>query len=455
MDSQRDEKLLLKQRLDEFVNAVAGMGDPSRDKATHTAFVADATLSRKQLNGLYKSSWLSKRLVNLTANDAVKNWWRLEDADQDAIVQAQIKDLNLRQKLVQALSWANLYGESAILINEGRASAAPIDNLRQIESLQVVAGGCESPELVTVRDSNMNLIAFVYYPLAEDQNPIEYHPSRVLFFQQEQMPRELLDDNGGCAYSALQVVWNAIRRYGVAMQSGEQYAWERSFLHISLRHIANSAGLSNVVDSFEATMRRMMLAKGIYRAMVTGKDDTIQAFDMNFSGWSDYITGLMYEVAGAYDAPVTRIFGMSPAGMNATGEMDQENYISRLESKEQESILRAPLEQLVRAIMTQALGPFGGNIQQFDLIFNPIRINSAEEDEQLEVSKSNRLLASVREGVLMTSEARPALFPDGNNDGVVLDDATFAAESERAESFNDLLMQPTEADDADTQTSGA
>lgn len=453
MDSPHTDKMLLRQltnRMDEFMNSVAGMGDAARDKSVHTNFVADRTLKREELNALFKSSWLAKRLVNMTANDAIKNWWRLDDTSQDETVQLELKRLGLREILIKALSWANLYGESAILINEGNASRAPLTNLRQIDNLQVVSGGNGSPEFQTVRDVNLNIIGYVYYPFADGDEPIEYHPSRVLFFQQEQVPREILDDNGGCTYSALQVVWNAIRRYGVAMQSGEQYAWERSFLHISLRHIANSAGLSNVADKFEDTMRRMMQAKGIYRAMVTGKDDEIQAFDMNFSGWSDYIYGLMYEVAGAYDAPVTRIFGMSPAGMNATGEMDQENYISRLESREQESILRTPLERLVTAIMMQTLGPFGGNIQPFDLIFNPIRINSAMEDEELETSKSNRLLGAVREQVLTAEEARPALFPDGNQDGVVLDETAFAAQAAQAQTLNTLLMQPTMADeDAD------
>ena len=45
-----------------------------------------------------------------------------------------------------------------------------------------------------------------------------------------------------------------------------------------------------------------------------------------FTGLPDVYDRVMMDVAGAAKTPVTKLFGRSPAGMNATGESDMNNY---------------------------------------------------------------------------------------------------------------------------------
>lgn len=450
MDSQPKPSI----RLDEFVNAVAGMGDPGRDKSPSTRFVADYVLRRGDINDLYKSNWLSKRICNVPATDATADWWKLKELSQDELVQAEVKRLGARRAVLKALVWCALYGESAVLMDEDTpaASDAPIESAQLITSLTVVAGGKGSTELTIDRDEMGRPIRFNYWPRNRKSQGRVYDPSRVLYLRYDDLPSELLEANAGCSYSALQNAWHAVKRYGVAMQSGENFAYERSFIHYKVKGVVHSAGLSNVADTFEDVMRRLMLAKGVYRAIVTGKDDELQAFNANFTGWGDFINLLMYEVSGAVDIPVTRLFGMSPGGMNATGEFDDKNYRQRIKNKEQEGILRPVLEQFVEALMWQAQGPWRGRQQPFELLFNPLEVPTAEEQEAVATSRFNRILGAVREGVVLASEVREALFPEDNEDGVNLDATAFDAEQSRSQALADIIGANAAQADEDLDT---
>lgn len=52
----------------------------------------------------------------------------------------------------------------------------------------------------------------------------------------------------------------------------------------------------------------------------------METFPYNFAGLKDIYEAFMTEVAGAAEILVTRLFGRSPDGMNATGKADMQHY---------------------------------------------------------------------------------------------------------------------------------
>ena len=63
----------------------------------------------------------------------------------------------------------------------------------------------------------------------------------------------------------------------------------------------------------------------------------------------------MMDVAGASRIPVTKLFGRSAAGMNATGENDMRNYYDYLDG-ERETQLRPPIEKLLPVLCMSVWG---------------------------------------------------------------------------------------------------
>ena len=96
-------------------------------------------------------------------------------------------------------------------------------------------------------------------------------------------------------------------------------------------------------------------------AVVLDGEEEWQRIGVDFNGMPEILQMYLQIAAGAADIPVTRFVGMSPAGLNATGESDLANYYDRIHS-DQELRLTPALEKLDIAIQRSALGKFDPDI---------------------------------------------------------------------------------------------
>lgn len=116
---------------------------------------------------------------------------------------------------------------------------------------------------------------------------------------------------------------------------------------------------------------------------VLGENDSYETHQYTFGGIADAYDRFMMDVAGAAETPVTKLFGRSPSGMNATGESDMQNYYDTIEEK-QESELRPVLDKLLPIIMTSTLGAVPDD---FDYDFNAVR--RPDENEMSDLASKN------------------------------------------------------------------
>src|SRR4029077_20407665 len=103
------------------------------------------------------------------------------------------------------------------------------------------------------------------------------------------------------------------------------------------------------------------VAKSVINAVVLDGEEDWQRIGINFGGMPEIMQMYMQIAAGAADIPVTRFLGMSPAGMNATGQSDLQNYYDRIHA-DQELRFTPALYRLDAAIQASALGKFDENI---------------------------------------------------------------------------------------------
>ena len=112
---------------------------------------------------------------------------------------------------------------------------------------------------------------------------------------------------------------------------------------------------------------------------VLGSKDDYQQHTYVFSGISDVYDRFMMDVAGAAGIPVSKLFGRSAAGLNATGESDMQKYYDTIEAT-QESQLKPILDKLLAVVFTSVLG---GVPDDLDYQFNPVRRPNVSEKQDL------------------------------------------------------------------------
>ena len=71
--------------IDTFINLLAGLGVHGRDKVmSQTAIYNLVNFDMRTLEALYRSDWLSRKIVDIPAFDATRAW-RSWEAEQDQI----------------------------------------------------------------------------------------------------------------------------------------------------------------------------------------------------------------------------------------------------------------------------------------------------------------------------------------------------------------------------------
>jgi hypothetical protein len=125
-------------------------------------------------------------------------------------------------------------------------------------------------------------------------------------------------------------------------------------------------------------------------------DDAMETHQYTFTGLSDVYNDFMLDVAGAAEMPVTKLFGRAPAGMNATGESDMQNYYDSIEQK-QESLLRPVLEKLMPVLW---MSEFGAVPDDMEIKFNPCRRPSEEEKKNLGKNVADSVVAVFNTGLI-------------------------------------------------------
>ena len=86
---------------------------------------------------------------------------------------------------------------------------------------------------------------------------------------------------------------------------------------------------------------------------------------------------------------MTKLFGRSPAGLNATGEADLQNYYDYIDGL-RETELRGIIERLLPVM---ALSAWGKMPDDMDIDFSPMQTPDAKDIADITERKSNAILA--------------------------------------------------------------
>ena len=135
--------------------------------------------------------------------------------------------------------------------------------------------------------------------------------------------------------------------------------------------------------------------KNFQNAVVLDKEDDYVTKQITFSGLAEMVKEIRVGVACDLNMPITKLFGISSAGFNS-GDDDIENYNAMIESEIRQP-LRTPLLKVLK-IVCRIL--FGFIPEDLDFEYKPLRILSGEQEEKVKSRKLERILNSLKLGII-------------------------------------------------------
>lgn len=451
-----DEQKPVINTADAFSNPLSrtGFGMPNLLEATEYPLTR-FTQNYQEINSLYRSHWVVQKIINVIPQDMLKNGYDIQTdlkPEQIQEVLRIIRKTRLHAKILEGLYWGRLYGGAigVMLIDGEEDLSQPLD----LDQVQIGAfkgmlildrwnGVSVAPDLVDdINDDEFGMPKYYDIQLNESSAVQRIHHSRVCRFVGREMPylEKVAETYWGT--SELEHIIDELKKR-------DNVSWNIALLTFMANiRILKLEGMEQILSTGDERVQQRLYntIEGMNQMLnsnalqVLGKDDDFVTQQYTFSGLGDVYDRFMMDVSGACGIPATKLFGRSPAGMNATGESDLQNYYDTIEAN-QESQLRPVLDKLLPVIFTSALGAVPDDL---DYVFNPIRRSQDVEKQNIGSQQTQAVVQAFTAGLISQKTALSELQGSSKLTGMwtnITDEEISRADDE-IESVGEAPMMP-------------
>lgn len=392
-------------RADGYVNMMNKYGT-SKDTTEGYRFRAEPVVPDELLTMYYEGNGLFAKIIDTPAEEAIKHGFTLESTKDQKIEDfytEALDELDWEETAMTAIRWARLFGGSiaVMMINDGRGIDEPLDwrNIRSIDDIRVYDRSVIQPDYQSMfsydprdpfrtRGSRLGMPEF--YHVTSRTGTFTVHDSRCLVFQNGILPENTTN--------SIYQLWGipeyvrinrAIRDAEVAHGSATKLL-DRSVQAVyKMKDLAAELATEEGEDRVLRRLQTIDMARGLLNSITIdseGEDYDFRQFQ--FSGVSDVIDSTCNFLSALTSIPQTILFGRSPAGMNATGDADLENWYNYLE-RIQKRMVKKNLRYLLSVIF-QA-GVRTGEVDEVPKVkveFNPLWSLSDTEQADLDQKRA-------------------------------------------------------------------
>ena len=396
-------------RADGYVNMMNKYGT-SKDTSEAYHFRAEPVVPDELLTMYYEGNGLFAKIIDTPAEEAIKHGFTLENTKDQKIEDfctEALDELDWEETAMTAIRWARLFGGSiaVMMINDGRGIDEPLDwrNIQSIDDLRVYDRSVIQPDYQSMfsydprdpfmtRGSRLGMPEF--YHVTSRTGSFTVHDSRCLVFQNGILP----ENTTNSIYQLWGIpeyvrISRAIRDAEVAHGSATKLL-DRSVQAVyKMKDLAAELATEEGEDRVLRRLQTIDMARGLMNSITIdseGEDYDFRQFQ--FSGVSDVIDSTCNFLSALTSIPQTILFGRSPAGMNATGDADLENWYNYLE-RIQKRMVKKNLRYLLSVIF-QA-GVRTGEVDEVPKIkisFNPLWSLSDAEQADLDQKRAQTQL---------------------------------------------------------------
>ena len=372
------------------------------------------TRVRTLLEWIHRGSWLGGVAVDVVADDMTRAGVDIRgDLDPELIAHLEraVTSYNIWPQISDTEKWARLYGGAlAVTLIDGQDPRTPLNLDRvgkgQFKGLLVLDRWMVEPtlnDLVTELGPDMGNPKF--YNVTADAPALprmKIHYSRCLRLEGIRLPywQRMMENLWGI--SVIERLYDRMIAFDSASTGAAQLVY-KAYLRVykidGMREIigAGGPGEANLIK-FVDFMRRMQSVEGV--TLIDAKDDLAAMAQPSFAGLSDALIQFGQQLGGALQIPLTRLFGQSPVGMNATGESDLRTYYDGIKQQQNRWLL-VPVTRIYRAL-AQSEGiklPEG-----FSLDFRSLWVLSDQDKAQIASTDTATVVSAYNAGPISDQE---------------------------------------------------
>jgi phage-related protein (TIGR01555 family) len=385
-------------RRDGYSNRFTGHGtsrDPRRYTNHHTTILND-----QQAIDLRRGNWLAGRICELLDADAFRRAYELKLQDKPLAedVMSAVESRGINEKVKWAGQMERTVGGAALFpVLDGALGDLdePLDLDNGPRIVKVLAiHRIEPRELLPVewhtditnpkfrRPSHYRFMPLSGGGGISSMSQAVVHESRLAIWPGLRFTEQVLPgQRPGWGDSSLNRVTDELNDYGLSWGSAATIIRNFAQRIFKFKGLAKMLVAKNGESEFEQRMRVIDMASSVLNGLPLDGDDDMVQVAMSVAGLSDLLIQEAQVVSAAADIPLTRLFGMQPAGLNATGEYDDQGWDDRVGNRQGEHTTN--LEWLIRLEMLATDGPTRGKEPDvWSAGWRPLKNPSEKEDAE-------------------------------------------------------------------------
>lgn len=431
LDKAPELQPIRSRALDAFSNVLArlGAGTPNLLEGTEYSL---QRMSRdfNTLNALYRESWIVRRIIDVIPADMLKNWITITsglDPDVEKRLSLTLRRTQLIDKLKRGMQWGRLYGGALgvmLVKHQGYDLSQPLQ-------LDWIMPGDFAGLLIFDRWNGVNpsseLIEDIsdpdygypkYYTVTDPAGggSVKIHHSRVIRFTGNTLPfwEEIAEMQWGA--SVVESIFDELRKRDNVSWNIAQLTFMANIRVLKMQDLGQLLAATD--NESQAELLRTLEAQNMLLnnmgMQVMDAADGLETHQYTFGGLADCYQQFIMDISGAAEIPVTRLFGRSPSGLNATGESDLQNYYDMIAEK-QESYLRPILNKVLPPFIISTLGSLPDD---FDFEFDPVAEPTDKERADLAKCGTDNVVAAYNAGLISQRTALKELKQQSERTGV-------------------------------------
>lgn len=425
-------QLIRTVRSDGWENVLTGLGT-GRDKTQYGYFRASCRISDQELTDLFNHHDLARRIVSLRPSDCYREGFKVEikdDNEQAEEINKAIKERGIVNQFRRATVFGRLQGGGLIIggLDDGQSQDKPLDeeNISRLRYLTFLdkryvtvlsyyedpeADKFMEPEVYQISAPNGKMLAAV-------------HESRCIRFGGAETDERTARELGGWDFSVLQNCYNTLRAFENNWQAINVLISDASQGVMTIKGLINTLATPGGRAAMQTRMEIMDMTRSVARAVVLDADhgEGFTRVSTSFAGLPDLLDRGMMRMSAAAEVPVTRLFGRSAAGMNATGEGDEAVYYDGIKA-EQGKEVEPKLRKVVTWICKSKDGPTQGKVpEEFTLTFPSLWQPTPKEQAETEKTFAERDKIMLDGLVWLPEEVALARARGGPNGPVEIDE---------------------------------
>lgn len=344
------------------------------------------------LSQMYVEHGLIQTLVDVPVDDGLRGGiiikTKMLSDEEIEMLSATIEKEDDVNRCGRALKWNRLYGGAGLIIMTEQEFDQPLD-VEAIHDSRLYFRPVDMWELFYDKQNTEG-----YDPTIQ-QGEVDYysyygeriHASRVIKMTGMVAPAFIRPRLRGWGFSVIESVVRSLNQYMKANDLMFEVLDEFKVDVYRLKNLVNTLMSPNGENQVCKRVQMANQQKNYNHAVVMDLEDEWQQKELSFTGIDTTFDVIRKGIACDLRMPLSKLFGIASAGFNS-GEDDIENYNGMVESQ----VRSKAKYDLVHMVKLRCMQLFGMIPEDLTIDFKPLRVLSAEQEENVKDKKFTRLL---------------------------------------------------------------